>query len=133
MDGFEFLGRGQRLGVPMPVVVFAMACGVVSSCMRGPGSGLYIYAIGDNPLGARVTGVPTRRSLSCHIVLAALIGCFAGLVLVSSSTATHADFQFDADHDVIWLVVLGHRSLRGPRRCSMSLIWHAPDRHMLTA
>src|SRR4029078_3094059 len=34
MDGFEFLGQGKVLGVPMPVVVFAVACGVVAFLLR---------------------------------------------------------------------------------------------------
>ena len=34
MDGFEFLGQGNVLGVPMPVVVFALACGLVAFLLR---------------------------------------------------------------------------------------------------
>ncbi len=58
MDGFEFLGQGNILGVPMPIIVFAIACGLVAFLLRRTRIGAYIYAIGDNPFGARVTGIP---------------------------------------------------------------------------
>ena len=91
-------GRARSLGVPMPIVMFAIACVVVAFLLRRTRSGAYIYAIGDNPNGARVTGIPTRPIIVLQYVLAALIGCFAGLVL-AASVNTHADahLQFDAD------------------------------------
>ena len=84
LDGFELLGQGKVLGVPMPVLVFALACVVVAFLLRQTRIGAYIYAIGDNPFGARVTGIPTRPIIVLQYVLAALIGCFAGLVLAAS-------------------------------------------------
>jgi len=116
MDGFEFLGQGKVLGVPMPVVVFAMACGVVAFLLRRTRIGAYIYAIGDNPFGARVTGVPTRPIIVLQYVLAALIGCFAGLVLVSSvNSGPTRIFNSTLIYDVILVVVLGGIGLSGGR------------------
>jgi ribose transport system permease protein len=116
MDGFEFLGQGKVLGVPMPVVVFAMACGVVAFLLRRTRIGAYIYAIGDNPFGARVTGIPSRPIIVLQYVLAALIGCFAGLVLVSSvNSGPTRIFNSTLIYDVILVVVLGGIGLSGGR------------------
>src|SRR5579863_825734 len=52
LDGFEHLGQGNLLGVPMPVVMFAIACIAVAFLLRRTRIGAYIYAIGDNPYGA---------------------------------------------------------------------------------
>src|SRR6202007_1751295 len=60
LDGFERLGQGNLLGIPMPIVMFAMSCVAVAFLLRRTRIGAYIYAIGDNPNSARVTGVPTR-------------------------------------------------------------------------
>ena len=54
------LGQGNLLGIPMPIVMFALACIAVAFLLRQTRLGAYIYAIGDNPNGARVTGIPTR-------------------------------------------------------------------------
>ena len=67
LDGFEHLGQGNLLGIPMPVVMFALACIAVSFLLRQTRLGAYIYAIGDNPNGARVTGIRTVPSSSCNM------------------------------------------------------------------
>ena len=85
MEGFEHLGQGTILGVPTPIVMFAIVVhrgGLLPA--PDPHRGAYIYAIGDNPYAARVTGIPTRPIIVLQYVLAALIGCFAGLVLAAS-------------------------------------------------
>ena len=46
----------------------------VSFFLRRTRLGTYVYAIGDNPFGARVTGIPTRPVIVLQYVLAALIG-----------------------------------------------------------
>src|SRR5580658_318274 len=84
MDGFERLGQGNVFGIPMPIVMFAISCLAVAFLLRRTRIGAYIYAIGDNPYGARVTGIPTRPIIVLQYVLAALIGFGAGLILAAS-------------------------------------------------
>ena len=42
----------------MPIVMFALAAVAVSLFLRSTRWGAYIYALGDNPFGARTTGIP---------------------------------------------------------------------------
>src|SRR5260370_21923271 len=84
LDGFERLGQGNLLGIPMPIVMFALSCVAVAFFLRRTRLGAYIYAIGDNPNGARVTGIPTRPIILLQYVLAAMICCAAGLILAAS-------------------------------------------------
>src|SRR5439155_4568266 len=78
--------------------------------------GMYVYAIGDNPFGARTTGIPTRPVIVLQYLLAALIGCFAGLVMAASvnSMPTRV-FNSTLIYDVILVVVLGGIGLSGGR------------------
>jgi ribose transport system permease protein len=100
LDGFEHLGQGNLLGVPMPVVMFAIAC----------------FAVGDNPYGARVTGIPTRPIIVLQYVLAALIGFGAGLILAASVNSMPTRiFNSTLIYDVILVVVLGGIGLSGGR------------------
>jgi ribose transport system permease protein len=123
MDGFDVLGQGNVLGVPMPVIVFALACAVIAFLLRRTRIGAYIYAIGDNPFGARVTGVPTRPIIVLQYVLAALIGCFAGFVMVSSvNSAPTRIFNSTLIYDVILVVVLGGIGLSGGRGGVLNVI-----------
>jgi ribose transport system permease protein len=116
MSGFEHLGQGNLLGVPTPVIAFAIVCIVVAFILRKTRIGAYIYAIGDNPYGARVTGIPSRPIIVLQYVLAALIGCFAGLVLAASVNSMPTRiFNSTLIYDVILVVVLGGIGLSGGR------------------
>ena len=116
LDGFEHLGQGNFLGIPMPIVMFAISCIAIAFLLRQTRLGAYIYAIGDNPNGARVTGIPTRPIIVLQYVLAALIGCFAGLVLAASVNSMPTRiFNSTLIYDVILVVVLGGIGLSGGR------------------
>ena len=116
MAGMEWLGQGDLLGVPMPIIMFVLACLAVAILLRATRWGAYIYAIGDNPSAARVTGIPTRPIIVLQYVLAALIGCFAGLVLASSVNSMPTRiFNSTMIYDVILVVVLGGIGLSGGR------------------
>jgi ribose transport system permease protein len=124
MKGFEKLGQGIVLGIPMPIIMFALACIVVAFLLRGTRIGAFIYAIGDNPLAARATGVPTRPIIVLQFVLAALIGCFAGLVLAASVNSMPTRiFNSTLIYDVILVVVLGGIGLSGGRGGGVNVIF----------
>jgi len=123
MEGFERLGQGTILGIPTPIIMFAIACIVVALLLRQTRWGAYIYAIGDNPYAARVTGIPSRPIIVLQYVLAALIGCFAGLVMAASvnSMPTRV-FNSTLIYDVILVVVLGGIGLSGGRGGVLNVI-----------
>lgn len=116
MAGFERLGQGSILGIPTSIVMFAIACVVVFVLLRQTRWGAFIYAVGDNPFAARVTGIPSRPIIVLQYVLAALIGCFAGLVMAASVNSMPTRiFNSTLIYDVILVVVLGGIGLSGGR------------------
>jgi ribose transport system permease protein len=116
LEGFEKLGQGNVLGIPMPVIMFGLSCLAVAFLLRQTRIGAYIYAIGDNPFAARVTGIPTRPIIVLQYVLAAVIGCVAGLVLAASVNSMPTRiFNSTLIYDVILVVVLGGIGLSGGR------------------
>ena len=116
LEGFERLGQGALLGVPMPIVMFVGACIVVAIFLRRTRFGAFIYAIGDNPFAARSSGIPTRPLIVLQYVLAALIGMLAGLVLAASVNSMPTRiYNSTLIYDVILVVVLGGIGLAGGR------------------
>ncbi|MBC9984354.1 ABC transporter permease, partial [Bradyrhizobium campsiandrae] len=116
MEGFQNLGQGSILGVPTPIIMFAISCAAVAFFLRRTRWGAYIYAIGDNPNAARVTGIPTRPIVVLQYVLASLIGCFAGFVMAASINSMPTRiFNSTLIYDVILVVVLGGIGLSGGR------------------
>ena len=116
LDGFQFLGQGTLLGVPMPMIMFAVTCLVVAFFLRRTRLGTFVYAIGDNPFAARTSGIPTRPVIVLQYVLAALIGLLAGLVLAASVNSRPTRiYNSTLIYDVILVVVLGGIGLSGGR------------------
>jgi len=116
LEGFERLGQGAMLGIPMPIVMFVGACIVVALFLRRTRLGAFIYAIGHNPFAARSSGIPTRPLIVLQYVLAALIGMLAGLVLAASVNSMPTRiYNSTLIYDVILVVVLGGIGLAGGR------------------
>jgi len=116
LDSFAWVGRDTLAGVPMPVIVFGAVALLVSFFLRKTRLGTYVYAVGDNPFGARTTGIPTRPVIVLQYVLAALIGMFAGLVMAASVNSMPTRiYNSTMIYDVILVVVLGGIGLSGGR------------------
>jgi ribose transport system permease protein len=116
LAGFERLGQGAVFGVPMPIIMFGAACIVIALFLQTTRIGAFLYSIGDNPNGARTTGIPTRPVIVGQYVLAALIGELAGLVLAASVNSMPTRiFNSTLIYDVILVVVLGGIGLSGGR------------------
>jgi ribose transport system permease protein len=116
LDAISWIGRGTLAGVPMPVILFGIVALLVSAFLRRTRLGSYLYAIGDNPAGARTTGIPTRPVIVLQYVLAALIGAFAGLVMAASVNSMPTRiYNSTLIYDVILVVVLGGIGLSGGR------------------
>ena len=116
LDAMVWIGRGSLGGIPMPVVMFGLACALMAVLLRRLRAGAFIYAIGDNPLTARATGLPTRPIILLEYLLAALIGLFAGLVMAASVNSMPTRiYNSTMVYDVVLVVVLGGIGLSGGR------------------
>ncbi len=123
LDGLAWIGRGSLAGVPMPVMMFGVAAAVMTLLLRRTRAGAFIYAIGDNPFGARATGLPTRPIVVLQYVLAALIGLFAGLVMAASVNSMPTRiYNSTMIYDVVLVVVLGGIGLSGGRGGVLNVI-----------
>lgn len=123
LDSLAWIGRGTLAGIPMPVVMFALVAVAVAFFLRMTRLGSYVYAIGDNPFGARTTGIPTRPVIVLQYVLAALIGAFAGMVMAASVNSMPTRiYNSTLIYDVILVVVLGGIGLSGGRGGVMNVI-----------
>ena len=114
LDQLSWVGRGTLGGIPMPIIMFGVVAVFVALFLRYTRLGAYIYAIGDNPQGARTTGIPTRPLMVLQYVIAALIGTFAGLVMAASVNSMPTRiYNSTLIYDVILVVVLGGLGLSG--------------------
>ncbi len=107
-------GMNSFFNVPNSILAFAALCLLASLFLRYTRIGKFIYAIGDNYLAARITGIAARPLVVLQYVLAGAIGFFAGIILVT--TVTSMDTRIANStliYDVILVAVLGGIGLSG--------------------
>ena len=111
---FFLLGSGQVLGVPMPVIVFGVIGLLAYLFLRYLKPGRFIYGMGDNPLTARITGIPTRPMMVVQYVLISVIALIAGIVMATAVSGMNTRVALSTMvYDVILVVVLGGIGLSG--------------------
>ncbi len=95
---------------------------VVWFVLRQTASGRHIYALGNNPEAARLTGIRTDRLLLAVYTMAGLIYGIAGLLLVARTQVGDPQAGQTENLDSITAVVLGGTSLFGGRGSVMGTL-----------
>ncbi len=112
-DSYRWLGTGDILGVPMPVVIFAIVFAVSWYVLSATRFGRRVYAAGGNPHAALVSGINvTRIRLSVYVISGALAG-LAGMILAARTGSALPQAGVAYELDAIAAVVIGGTSLSG--------------------
>ncbi len=110
---FTFLGRGEVLGVPFPVLLVLAAFLIGGVVLTRTRFGTAIYAIGDNEEAARLMGTKVERTkFIAYTVNGALAG-FAGMLLAARLSAGQPVAGAAWELDAIAAVVVGGTLLTG--------------------
>ena len=87
-DGLRTLGSGTLAGiVPNSLVAFVPLALIILLGLRRTGYGRLLYAVGDNPIAARLSGTRSWQVLIVLYVMSAVLAAIAGL-LISGLTNT---------------------------------------------
>jgi simple sugar transport system permease protein/ribose transport system permease protein len=87
-DEFQFIGRGEILGIPFQAVLMLVVVAVAAWAMRATTFGRYVLAVGGNEAAARLAGVPVNRvKLAVYTISGALAG-LAGLIFIAINSSS---------------------------------------------
>lgn len=108
------VGKGMVGPIPLSLL-FASGLILFSLLvLRWTKFGRFIYATGDNPLAARITGIPVRLIYTAQYAIASVIGFGAGIIVSTSVESMNTRiFNSTMIYDVILVVVLGGIGLSG--------------------
>ena len=121
--GLMFLGAGRLLGIPVPILVFAVCAIAMQLFLSRTSIGRFVYAQGDNPEAARLSGVALRPLIVLEYVLVACLAWIAGFVWVGTTGSMQmAITQGTMIFDVVLVVVIGGISLVGGRGSVFSVV-----------
>lgn len=115
VGGFNWLGSGRILGIPVPLIAMTTLAIAVWWIMTRTRFGREIYATGGNPDASRIMGIKTDRVQVILYVFSGVVGAFAGITLAAMLGAAAPNAASSNLLTVIAAIILGGTSLYGGR------------------
>ena len=113
---FEFIGKGFLLGLPFAALLAVALYALAQLVLRRTAAGLFIEAIGDNPVASRFAGLATARVKCLAYLLCGLGAGLAGaMVAANNAAADPFGLGQNMELDAIFAVVVGGTALTGGR------------------
>ncbi|MBA4281881.1 MAG: sugar ABC transporter permease, partial [Ralstonia sp.] len=113
-EPFFFVGNGYLFGLPFGLYIAAAVLGLLLLLMHRSALGLFIEAVGINPVAARLAGLNTKALLFGIYAFCGAMAGVAGLIIcsnVKSADGNNAGLLLELD--AILAVTLGGTSLAG--------------------
>jgi inositol transport system permease protein len=112
-DSFNFIGQGDVLGIPVPIILFALM-GLISHVLLNKTKfGKYVYAIGGNEQAAHIAGVNVDKYKILIYGYAGLLTAVASIILTSRISSGQPTAGLMYELDAITAAVIGGTSLSG--------------------
>jgi ribose transport system permease protein len=114
-EGFDYIGMGWFIGVPLPVWISAFIVGVAVFLSRQTRLGRYIYAIGGNENAARLSGIDISKVKVTVYTIAGALAAVGGIMVTARLDSAQPNAGMSYELDAIAAVVIGGTSLSGGR------------------
>jgi ribose transport system permease protein len=112
----RWLGSGTSFGVvPNSLLVFVPLAALILLGLRRTGYGRLLYAIGDNPVAARLSGTRSWQVLIVLYVVSALMAGIAGLLILGLTNIASVTLADSYVLPAVAAAVIGGTSIMGGR------------------
>jgi ribose transport system permease protein len=111
--GFTTLGAGKLGDVTYGAIAFVAVAIALAVLLHRSVFGRHVYAAGDNPEAARLSGVPVMRTRTITFVLSGACAGLAGVIVASRVATGQADSGVGLELSAIAAVVIGGTSIAG--------------------
>lgn len=113
---FDFIGGGFILGFPFGIWLTALMLFGLWMLTRRTAFGLYLEAVGNNPIASRYVGLPVKGILASAYVFSGILSALAGILLSSDIRAADVNnLGLYSELDAILSVVIGGTAITGGR------------------
>lgn len=89
---FTYVGNEMILGVPIPIIIFALATTFISVILQIMPFGKRYTLMGTNPIAARFAGLDTKRIVMITYMLSGFFAGLAGVIMSSRSNGVKWDY-----------------------------------------
>ncbi|MCB1425247.1 MAG: ABC transporter permease [Notoacmeibacter sp.] len=110
---FSVFGQGEVVGIPVPIIIFALLASVLGIVLARTPFGRKVYAVGGNGTAATFSGIRRARVIFTCYLLSSLCVATAGLIQASRSLGSQNTVGQGLELEVLAAVILGGASLLG--------------------
>jgi ribose transport system permease protein len=115
-DPLRWLGSGQFIEiVPHSLIVFVPLALLILFSLRRTGYGRLLYAIGDNPVAARLSGARAWQVLIVVYMISAILAAIAGLIVAGLTNTASVSLVDSSVLPSVAAAVIGGTSIMGGR------------------
>jgi Ribose/xylose/arabinose/galactoside ABC-type transport systems, permease components len=115
-DEFRWLGAQRFLDIlPCSLLVFVPLAALILLVLRRTGYGRLLYAIGDNPIAARLSGARAWQVLVVLYVISALLAAVAGFLVSGLTNVASVSLVNTSLLPSVAAAVIGGTSIMGGR------------------
>jgi ribose transport system permease protein len=111
----SFLATGHVLGIPMPLIVWAILSVLIVLLLQRTALGRYIYAIGNRERATYLSGINTRLVIILAFVISGACSALAGVLLAGYSSNAYQGMGDPYLLPAIAAVVIGGTNILGGR------------------
>lgn len=112
-DSFNFIGGGQLLGIPFPIIILVVIFLICSIILNKTVLGRYMYAVGGNEQAARASGIQLSQVKMVVYTLCGGLAALAGILLTSRITTGQPNAGIGFELDAIAAAIIGGASTSG--------------------
>jgi ribose transport system permease protein len=114
-NSFDDIGQARPGGVPLPVFITIAIFIVFGILLARTRYGRFVYAVGDNPDAARLSGVPVAKIKIWAFVISGVLSAVAGFILTARLSDAEPTAGSGLELQAIAAVIIGGTSLLGGR------------------
>lgn len=112
-DSFNFIGGGNVLGLPFPIIILIAAFIICSIILNKTILGRYMYAVGGNESAARASGIKVANVKMWVYSICGLLSAMGGILLTSRITTGQPNAGAGFELDAIAAAIIGGTSTSG--------------------
>ena len=109
----HFVGSGRLLGIPMPIVIFAVFAVALSIVLGYTKFGRRIYAVGGNPEAASLVGIKSKKHIVISYVISSVFAGIGGMMLCCMNLQAAYSTASGYHGNVLTAMVVGGINLAG--------------------
>lgn len=113
MNSYKRPGTDEPMGLAFPVLILIAVTALMTVIAKRHRFGRHVFAVGGDPLSARLTGINTQRVVLKVFVLMGLLSGLASIVLTARLNAAASGAGTMMELYVIAAAVIGGTSLAG--------------------